>query len=558
MTDDREFEEAIASLVGSGAEWLWGDDIGLWAYHGLGIMLNDAQVEACDALINWPQGTIHVWRWANRTGKTTGDMIVEMHAGWRKRFFQSLVPSEWLGYRYRVLHAAPTNRLMGRAWQLTKDVSELKALDHQRSPITHRMRKAMLAPLFNAETGNLPDGSEGLWVSCANGSVIDYLSTHDGAGRMESEAWWLEVWDEFARHQPASDVPLLIDQTFVPRAVDHNAPIILSSTSTEDFDPYYREVEELAKRSPKYWNFMSFDRSANQFANKAGTERQIAVAFNPESVQRSVQGGVGEGGRGPFPHFLLRNAFRDEYPERWPAARIDRNRVAVYQMFDHALSGDDNVVTTVGVPLPMTESNLLANPIVGLDIQFRRSSRSLTPDEQFSFIEQQSDRYEPRGIIIDSTAEGGLMVSRQAISRGMPAIECMFTSRSHVKGVSTKEYAIQSLQRMLAWGLGLDTDENGWITEWPEEVPRDKPFGLLRFPNTGPWAKLRLQLATFKRNDKDLRQDAAITLIMFAWFIYREIRLVDTADLQRYSPLARRRRSIHGRRHASLPGARRR
>src|SRR5262245_58734705 len=303
MSADSEYQEALDSLMRSGHdEWLSGDNIELWAYHGLGIMLNDAQVEAARAMIEWPQGTIHVWRWGNRTGKTTGDFIIEANFAWRKRFFQSRVPSEWLGYRYRVLHAAPTNRLMGRAWQLAQDVSEVRALDHQRSPVTGLVRKALLAPMFSAESGKTADGSDALWVSVANGSVIDFLSTHDGAGRMESEAWWLEVWDEFARHQPVSDVPLMIDQTFVPRAVDHNAPIILSSTSTEDFDPYYREIEELSRRSPKYWNFMSFDRSANQFANKAGTERQIAVAFNEEAVQRSVKGGVGEGGKGPFPH----------------------------------------------------------------------------------------------------------------------------------------------------------------------------------------------------------------------------------------------------------------
>ena len=58
--------------------------IDLWAYYGFGVVLNDAQLEHLTAVLTLPPGTIHVWRWANRTGKGQPlDEPVLTPQGWR-------------------------------------------------------------------------------------------------------------------------------------------------------------------------------------------------------------------------------------------------------------------------------------------------------------------------------------------------------------------------------------------------------------------------------------------------------------------------------------------
>jgi hypothetical protein len=286
--------------------------------------------------------------------------------------------------------------------------------------------------------------------------------------------------------------------------------------------------------------FFEASRWGNFSQSRASIERQREMSFDPNAVNRSIEGGLGEGGWGPFPQFLLDNAFRDDLPVRTPKSELPWDWTVV-QSFDHALRNDDNVLTTFGMPWPMTIERLQQEPIHGLAIDIKKSSRSLTPTEQFSVIRNNALLYDPRAIVIDATAEGGLLVYREAQDQGFPAEKCSFTGRTPGSiRISNKEYGIQWLQRLLSHGLHVSPGPSGWIEDW-NGVDTDKPFGLIRLPaQKGEWARLKRQLAVFRRDDTDLTQDAAITLIMFAWWAGRFLDAGGASQVQKFSMLGRR------------------
>ena len=96
MNQQAQFQAALADLPRKHRVWLESADIELWAYYGLGILLNDAQVEHLRGVIEWPPGSIHVWRWANRTGKTTGLDALYAWAGWYKWRFKADMIELWM------------------------------------------------------------------------------------------------------------------------------------------------------------------------------------------------------------------------------------------------------------------------------------------------------------------------------------------------------------------------------------------------------------------------------------------------------------------------------
>jgi hypothetical protein len=164
----------------------------------------------------------------------------------------------------------------------------------------------------------------------------------------------------------------------------------------------------------------------------------------------------------------------------------------------------------------------------------------LTPAEQHEYLRDEAALYRPTGVIIDSTAEGGLAVYRTAKAAGLPAIDCNFAGRA-VTHVSNKEYGIQALQEILSFGLEVKRDDDGRIAEWPE--PKG-PFGLLWIPAVGEWLKLRNQLATLRRDDEKLRQDRAMTLLMLAWHLWKflQVKQMGLDRAQRFNIMATRRR----------------
>lgn len=560
MADDRRlWLEAWAKLAAGGhAEWLREDPADLsatdqierFSYYGLGIMPNDAQCEAWKQLLSWPEGTVHLLEWANRAGKTTAVVIAEFWAIFKKHRYVAAEFNDWWRYTgYKVLHAAPLGKLTSKAWELAEAIIGGTA-DQQRNKLTGRYRPALLAPLFRGGASKGKAGDDQLWVKCANNAKVDFMSTQGGAGRLESDNWYLLVWDEFARQQPVSDVPLLFQQTFLPRSSDFMAPIILSGTSTEDADPVYAEMQDLADRvgSRHLFNSIKFGRSANFAMSAASTARQRALSVDQEIADRSIEGGTGGGGKGPFPKFLLDNLFEAGLPSVVPRHEVPTDWVTV-QSFDHGIRHDDNVLVTLGVPWPPLPERLLREPITGLDLAFRRSSRTLTPDEQFGFLAERAARYLSMTIVIDATAEGGLMVYRQAKAAGLPARACSFTARtpgSPGMRIPNKEYGIQALQRILAWGLPVEPDEEGWITDWSKVRPEAR-FGLMRLPESGNWIKLKRQLAIYRRHDVLLKQDAAMTLVMAAWWLYRYLER-GQPSAQRFSVLKARSPSGVGRR----------
>ncbi len=524
MSERRGFLDALATIPAKHRAWLESDDIELFAYYGWGVVGNSAQVELWHDVQRWPAGTVHVMRWANRSGKTTALTLLEMWAIWKKwRFAAAVFDPDWLNFTYRVLHAAPLGKLTGKAWELA-DALIANSARAQMSPITNRLRPAILRPFFKATKSVDVHGQDTAAVTVAHGGVIDFLSTHDGAPRMESEAWWLEIWDEFPRQQPTRDIELIFDQTLLPRASDYSAPIILSGTATRDSEYVYMELEERAKENPEDWNFTTAARSVNFMMTKASIERQTRLSIDKEVAARSVGGEFGGGSGELFPHFILANAFVEGVPERVAPPRTDPDwgrfleRFTYWTSFDHALAGDDNVILSAAVPWPPFTVTP-AQPIWGHHLTIFRSRRSLTPTEQQDYLHDEADLYRPKGIIVDATAEGGLSVVRTARSRGLPVIDCNFSGR-YVTHVSNKEFGIQALQEMLSFGLEVERDDEGRITDWPE--PKG-PFGLLRFPNSGPWSRLRHQLATLKRDDEKLRQDVAMTLLMLAWHLWKLI-----------------------------------
>ena len=559
VADERRlWLEAWARIAQGGhAEWLREDPADLsatdqierFSFYGLGVMPNDAQCEAWRQLLSWPEGTVHLWEMANRTGKTTGVVIAELWAIFKKWRYSAAAFDDWWRYTgYKALHAAPLGKLTSKAWELAEAIIGGTA-DQQRSKITGRYRPTTLLPLFKAGASKGKAGDDQLWVKCANNAHIDFMSTQGGAGRLESDNWYFLVWDEFARQQPVSDVPLLFQQTFLPRSSDFMAPIVLSGTSTEDADPVYAEMAELAERTGArhLFNSVKFGRSANFAMSQASTDRQRILSVDQEIAQRSIDGGTGGGGKGPFPKFLLDNLFDPALPPVVRPEDVPKDWVTA-QSFDHGIRHDDNVLLTVGLPWPPLPETLMKRPITGLDLSFRRSSRTLTPDEQFAFMAERAARYDPMVEIIDATAEGGLMVYRQAKAAGLPARACSFTSRtpgSPGMRIPNKEYGIQALQRLLSWGLPVEPDEEGWISDWSKVRPTTR-FGLMRLPLGGNWVKLGRQLALYRRGDVLLKQDAAMTMVMFGWWLYRYLER-GQASAQRFSVL-RSRTSGAGRR----------
>ena len=537
---DRAWVEALEDLAKSGAlAWLQSDDFELFCFFGFGVILTDDQKKAAAMVFADPEsGLFHVWRWGNRSGKTTVLVLLHAYAVWKKWRFPSPRFEVWERYVYRTLHTAPMNKLVGKAWALMEALCEGRA-EQQQDKETGEFRAAPLGRFFTCGKSTLPDGSDALWVKCANGAVIDFMSTSDGAARIEGEAWWFISWDEFARQAPVSDVPLLIDQTFLPRSSDHMAPVIMAGTSTEDFDPVYQEIEDMADRNPNRWVFLEAGRGGNFSQSLASIARQRDMSFDPNSVARSIEGGLGSGGKGPFPSFLLDNAFRD-LPARTFKEGLPKDWI-VAQAFDHALRNDDNVVLSAAMPWPISAERLMKDPILGVCIDIKKSGRSLTPDEQFGMVRTNANAYDPMKVIIDATAEGGLMVYRQARASGYPTEACSFTGRTpgNIR-ISNKEYGIQALQRLLAYGLDVRIGEDGWVEEWPEPDP-GRPFGLIRFPNVrGDWTRLKRQLATYRRDDTYLTQDAAMTAVMLAWWVYRFIDQGSRTHVQKFSMLGKR------------------
>lgn len=528
--DRRGLIDSIRELPAKHRAWLRADDIDLFAYYGFGVVLNSAQLEAARALFTWPPGTTHVRSFANRTGKTTGLVIEHAFVGWRKWRYENPDLDDWLGYTYRTLHAAPLGKLAGKAWELADALISGTAIQQQ-SPITNRQRPALLRPFYKSRSGRLPDGSEGLWVECANGSIIDFLSTHDGAGRMESETWRFISWDEYLRQQPIEDVPLLFDQTFLPRSSDYMAPIVLSSTVTEDAEPYYQEILDIAEASAekgrKDWNVMTFGREANFSQSMESIERQQRMSIDPAIAARSVEGKTGEGGRGTlYPHFLLQEAFDEKMPVDWSQQAIDYIHTSgrrVVTTYDHAARGDLNVALTFDMPWPLTHeiADESIGGIRGIGQAERRSGHHLTPDLQARFVLDEIERFGSDVCIVDATSEGGALVysaTREGAPNWCHVVPMIYNAKRDAALSTNKEVGLQMLQRLFAWGLADIADEEGWTQEWPD-IPRGRHFGLLRLPFSGRWIRVRREVAVLRRDDEKLKQDRAMCLVMLAWWL---------------------------------------
>lgn len=527
-----EFSAALLELPVRHRAWLEDGRIELWAYYGLGILLNDTQLEHLNDVIRWPPGSIHVWRWANRTGKTTGLDVLHGWANWYKWRFEAATFDDWFGRRYKTLHSAPLGELAGKAWELWGEIIAGVSAQ-QRDPINQRQRPAVLAPFFAAGKSVDAQGVDRPIVACANGSVIDFRSTQGKAARLESDSWWLLDWDEFPRQLPTEDIVHMFDQTFLPRSSDFMAPVILSGTATIESEYIYGELEEFARLSPSDWNFTTAARSSNFAQSRASIERQLRLSIDKDVAARSVGGELGGSAGSLYPEFLLANAFDHALPEVTPPPADEQawerhDRYATFMTgLDHALAHDDNVFLTLDVPWP-PHTISPTNPIVGSSIKLLRGSRTLTGDEIHAYLSREARAYRSRAVIIDSTGEGGLSVYRKALSEGLPAVDCNLQGRA-AKWVTNKEYGLQGLQRLLSYGLPVAAAE-GFISEWPEV---SGPFGLLRFPASGPWTKLRRQLAVMRRADEKLRQDAAMTLVMLAWYVWK---LIGHALAPRRSP----------------------
>ena len=521
MSQQTAFAAALAGVPAKHRAWLEAGDIDLWAYYGLGVLLNDAQLEHLHDVLRWPPGSVHVWRWANRTGKTTGLDVLYGYAAWYKWRFAADLFDDWFGYTYKVLHAAPLGELAGKAYEVWEQLISGTA-DAQRDRITGKMRPALLAPFFTATKTVDATGVDRPTVACANNSRIDFRSTQGKAARLESDSWWLIGWDEFPRQLPTDDIPVIFDQTMLPRSSDFMAPLILAGTDTREAEYIYSELEEIAAANPADWNFTAAARSRNFAQSKQSIDRQRRLSIDKTIASRSLDGTAGGGSDSMYPGFTLANAFRDDLPERRPPPADDKEwerfgKVASFATgFDHALAHDDNVLLTLEIPWP---PHLITpqNPVVGSHIELIRSGRTLTGDEQHAYLSREVRAYRSKVAIIDSTGEGGLSVYRKARQEGLPALDCNLQGRA-AKWVTNKEFGLQGLQRLLSYGLPIPATE-GFIEEWPD--PGDAEFGLLRFPNSGPWLKLRRQLGVYRRLDEKLRQDAAMTLVMLAWYIWK-------------------------------------
>lgn len=520
-TQRRAYLDALRELPAKTRAWLESDDPAIFCFYGWGVMLTDAQESAFNDILRWPRGTIHLWRCANRAGKTTDLVLAHAYHAWKKVAYEQPDPDDWAAFRYRTLHSAPLNRLTGKAWELASALINGTAWQ-QRSMVTHRQRPAPLGPFYKSHAGKAPDGSDILELRCANNSVVDFLSTQGGAGRLESETWWFIGWDEFARQAPVEDIPLLFDQTFLPRSSDHLAPVVLSSTVTEDSEPIYQELEDIAAESPKDWNIISFDRASNYSQSAESIDRQRRLTIDPAIAARSLDGSIGEGGSGTlFPHLFLRNAFDGRLPTDYSAAQIEglRSRGYIFiSSFDHAVKGDLNVVTTWAVPWPIPrEHDALIGSITCVGIAERRSGSHLTPTLQSQFALDEVERFDSRFLIVDSTAEGGELVYR-GLREELPerVIACAFNAKLPGRLSKNKELGLQALQRQLGLGLEVAARE-GWIAEWPD--PGKTAFGLYRVPFAGRFLKLHREMAVLRRDDAAQRQDRAMTWVQVAWYM---------------------------------------
>lgn len=521
----RDFLDALSGLPRRHRVWLESGDIELFAYYGWGVVLNDAQLEHINDVLRWPPGSIHVWRWANRTGKTTGLDILYAWAAWYKWRFESAdFEHGWLPYNYKVLHAAPLSELAGKAWGLFEELIEGRALQ-QRNPITKLQRPALLAPFFEAKKLVDVNDVDRPVVMCANGSQIDFRSTQGKAARLESDAWWLIGWDEFPRQQPYDDIPVIFDQTMLARSSDFLAPVILAGTATVESAHIYAELEDIASASPGDWNFTEKARTSNFSQSKESIDRQRRVSIDKDVAARSLDGVMGGGSNTMFPPFLLDNAFDPSLPERIKPPTTDagwdmlHRRYVFMTAFDHALARDDNVYMTLQVPWP-PHTISPSNPVLGANLELVRGSRTLTPDEQQAYLSREVRAYRSKVAIIDSTGEGGLGVYRKARQEGLPAVDCLLQGRA-AKWVTNKDFALQGLQRMLGMGLPIDT-EAGFVDDWPEP-PNGEPWGILRFPTEGPWRKFRRQMSVYRRLDEKIRQDTVLTMAMLAWYLWKLI-----------------------------------
>lgn len=508
-----------------------GEAFGLWCYYGWGVMVNDFQTQLADDVLRaYPPGAAHIAKVANRGGKTTGDVLLEFYAMWLKwRYRAANFDPQWLGYLYKVLHSAPTNRLMGRAHELAGQLISGTA-PQQQNPKTYAQRNGFLAPFFEAGKGQAQDGSDELWVKCMNGSKLDFLSTHDGAGRMESESWWLIVWDEWVRHQPVDKVIPLIDQTFLPRSSDFMAPIVLSSTITEEAEPIIGELEDFIEESQRAglrdWNIITYGRSVNFAQTPESIDRQRRMSINKEAAGRSIDGLSGQGGYGLFPDFTLKNCFTETLPDETEPRDIPKGWVTV-SILDHAAVGDENVCTTLAMPWPLGKADLLTTPVIGVSEAVMKSSRSLTPDEIVRFAVRQVERYQPRMLIVDATAEGGQLVlntlrkTTYHLPNGgralLPVVALDYSAREFGAKASNKDVALQRLQAMLTYGLPVEIGEDGLVRAWPT-IPAGATFGALRLPAS--WRRTRRQAATYRRLDAKLTQDRLMVLAMGAWRIW--------------------------------------
>jgi len=536
----REILDAVKSIPAKHRAWLSlpvsVEGFELFCYHGWGVVPNDAQLESVQDIIEWPAGSIHLWRFANRTGKTSGLTMGHTYFVWKKWRYLNADADGWLGYRYKTLHSAPSGKLMGKAWEMADALIDGSSI-LQRNPITSLQRPGIFvnAPWFNARTGKAPDGTESMFIQCLNGGVVDFLQTEGGAGRMESDAWWVISWDEFGEHQPVDQVPYLFNSRFLPRSSDFMAPVILSSTENDKSAPVYMELEDIAERSPGDWNLKEFGRAVNFAQSKESIDRQLRLSTDLASAQRSVYGGAAEGSSGSLlAAFTLKRAFDRDLPvirsiEELPAPP-DGRKWRIVQTFDHAVKNDRNVVLTAIVAWPVLgREDLIGHPARVLDLAEMRGSRVLLPDEMAAFAFRQWERFGARipGSVwlTDATGEAGIMVHRMLRQKGVPSREFNFTARvSQTDRRTKKGYGRTGLMRLFSLGLPID-EQTSRVILAPGTDPEDLPFGGIRIPHPeqgqhDALRRLYRQLAMLRADDEKLVQDHAMTALMFAAYLY--------------------------------------
>lgn len=560
MTDRRRLLiEGIKSIPAEHRAWISMpvsvEGFELFAYYGWGVVPNSAQLESASDVLTWPAGSIHLWRWANRAGKTTGLTLLEMYLVWKKWRYQNADPDGWLGYRYKVLHAAAKGKLMGKAWEMADALIAGTSIAQQ-DPFTNRQRTGIFvgAPWFTARTGKLPDQSDGMWVACLNGGQVDFLQTEDGAGRMESDAWWFIAWDEFGEHQPVTNVPYLFNSTFLPRTSDFMGSLVLSSTEKDGNAAVYAELEDIAERSPADWNIREFGRSVNFAMSQQSIDRQLRLSTDESTAQRSVGGGAAETSSGSLlARFTVERAFDVNLrPVKSRAGLPAKSHTGrdwkLVQLFDHAAKNDRNVVTTIAVPWPIrSRTDLLSDPARVLDIAELRGSRVLLPDEMVGFAVREYQRFGSDSIwFTDATGEAGIMVHRMLRQKGVPSRDFNFTARvSQTDRRTRKGHGRTGLMRLFS--LGLPVDDAGHVIV-PEGVdPRTLPFGGIRipFPAAGspgaePFRRLYRQLLMLRADDEKLAQDHAMTVLMGASFLYPYFEKDRPTTVMRASPFKKR------------------